>query len=71
MTTAAYGSRLALRLAGTTREIARPYKLICFARKRDVMHRSATNWHDGQITKNLSSPFCKNIPLNLAPKSLA
>jgi hypothetical protein len=46
-------------------------ELICFARKRDFMQRSATNWHDGQITKNLSSPFCKNIPLNLAPKSLA
>jgi hypothetical protein len=25
----------------------------------------------GQITKNLSSPFCKNIPLNMSPKSAA
>jgi hypothetical protein len=29
----------------------------------------ATNWHDGQISKKLSSPFCKNIPLNLQAKS--
>jgi hypothetical protein len=71
MTAAAYGSRLALRLAGTTREIARRYRLICVARKRDFMQRSATNWRDGQITKNLSSLFCKNIPLNLQAKSLA
>jgi hypothetical protein len=25
----------------------------------------------GQITKNLSSPVCKNIPLNMSPKSAA
>jgi hypothetical protein len=71
MTAAAYGSRLALRLAGTTREIARRYELICFARKRDFMQRSATNWHDGQISQNLSSPSRKNILLSFSPKSVA
>ena len=30
---------------------------------------TATNWHDGQITQNLSSPVCKNIPLNFESKS--
>ena len=25
-------------------------ELICFACKRNFMQRSATNWHDGQIT---------------------
>jgi hypothetical protein len=45
--------------------------LICFARKRNFMQRAATNWHDGQISQNLSSPFSRNIPLNLAPKSPA
>jgi hypothetical protein len=58
-------------LAGTTREIARRYELICFARKRDFMQWSATNWHDGQITQNLSSPVSKNIPLNAKTKSAA
>jgi hypothetical protein len=71
MTAAAYGFRLALRLAGTTREIARRYRLICSAHKRNGMRRPATNWHDGQISQNLSSPFSKNIPLNLPGKSLA
>jgi hypothetical protein len=46
-------------------------ELICFARKRDFMQRPATNWHDGQITKNLSSPSRKNIPLNFQSKSSA
>jgi hypothetical protein len=46
-----------------------PYELICFARKRDVMHQPAANWHDGQISQNLSSPSRKNIPLNLQAKS--
>jgi hypothetical protein len=45
--------------------------LICFARKRNFMQRPATNWHDGQISQNLSSPSSKNIPLNLARKSPA
>ena len=46
-------------------------ELICLARKRNFMQRPATNWHDGQITKNLSSPSRKNIPLNLSGKSFA
>ena len=45
-------------------------KLICLARKRNFMQWPATNWHDGQITKNLSSPLCKNIPLNVSGKSV-
>jgi hypothetical protein len=68
---AEYGSRLALRLAGTTKEIAWRYGLICFARKRDFMQLSATNWRDGQISKNLSSPPRKNILLSFSPKSPA
>jgi hypothetical protein len=31
----------------------------------------ATNRPDGQITKSLSSPCCKNIPLNMSRKSPA
>jgi hypothetical protein len=46
-------------------------ELICFARKRNFMPRPATNWHDGQITQNLSSPSRKNIPLSSQPKSSA
>jgi hypothetical protein len=29
----------------------------------------ATNWHDGQLTKSLSIPSRKNIPLNVSGKS--
>jgi hypothetical protein len=32
---------------------------------------AATNWHDGQISKNLSSRSRKNIPLNFQSKSPA
>jgi hypothetical protein len=46
-------------------------ELICHARKRRLMRRPATNWHDGQITQTLSSPSDKNIPLNLPRKSVA
>jgi len=46
-------------------------ELICHARKRRLMRRPATNWHDGQITQILSSPSNKNIPLNLPRKSAA
>jgi hypothetical protein len=35
------------------------------------MRCPATNWRDGQITKNLSSPSRKNIPLSFSPKSAA
>jgi hypothetical protein len=45
--------------------------LICLPRKRKFCARSATNWHDGQITQNLSSPSRKNIPLNTQGKSAA
>jgi hypothetical protein len=65
MTAAAYGS---LRAQGRREKLP---GLICFARKRDFMQRSATNWHDGQITQNLSSPFDKNILLSFSPKSSA
>jgi hypothetical protein len=46
-------------------------ELICFARKRNLMQRPATNWHDGQITKSLSSPSRKNILLSFSGKSSA
>ena len=45
--------------------------LICFAHKRNFMQQSATNWHDGQITQNLSSPSRKNILLSFSRKSVA
>jgi hypothetical protein len=46
------------------------YRLICLRRKRKSPLIAATHWHDGQISKNLSSPARKNIPLNAAPKSI-
>ena len=46
-------------------------ELICFAHKRNFIRRTATNWHDGQITQNLSSHSRKNIPLSFSPKSTA
>jgi len=46
------------------------YGLICFSGKRNLDARPATNWHDGQITKSLSSPVCKNIPLPSSGKSV-
>jgi hypothetical protein len=46
-------------------------RVICFAHKRNFMQQPATNWHDGQITKNLSSPFYKNILLSFSRKSSA
>jgi len=50
--------------------VAHP-ELICFARKRNLAPATATKQHDGQITKSLSSPSRKNIPLNLSGKSAA
>jgi hypothetical protein len=47
------------------------YELICFARKRNFVQQPATDWHDGQITKNLSSPSRKNILLSFSRKSVA
>jgi len=45
--------------------------VICLARKDEMTSSGATNWHDGQITKSLSSPSRKNIPLNSQTKSVA
>jgi hypothetical protein len=45
--------------------------LICPPHKRKSCAESAINWHDGQITQNLSSPSRKNIPLNAQAKSAA
>jgi len=45
--------------------------LICLARKRNFVREAATRWHDGQITKNLSSPSRKNILLSFSRKSSA
>jgi hypothetical protein len=44
-------------------------ELICFARKHDLDHTTATNQHDGQISQNLSSHSRKNIPLPPQAKS--
>jgi hypothetical protein len=40
------------------------------ARKLEAKAVRATNWHDGQITKNLSSPSRKNILLPPSAKSV-
>jgi len=45
-------------------------ELICFVCKRNFVQEAATRWHDGQITKNLSSPSRKNILLSFSPKSI-
>jgi hypothetical protein len=47
----------------------RDCRLICLQRKRSLPLAAATDWHDGQISKNLSSPARKNIPLHAQPKS--
>jgi hypothetical protein len=44
-------------------------RLICLPRKGKSPLTGATHWHDGQISKNLSSPARKNIPLHAQPKS--
>jgi hypothetical protein len=38
-------------------------------RKDEVKAMRATNWHDGQITKSLSSPSRKNISVAPSGKS--
>jgi hypothetical protein len=43
--------------------------LLRFPRKENLRAFPATKQHDGQITKNLSSPAAKNIPLHTQPKS--
>src|SRR6476660_1208812 len=40
-----------------------------FARNDDLRAAAATKQPDGQISKNLSSPRAKNIPLNPSGKS--
>jgi hypothetical protein len=42
-----------------------------FAGNDEMVLSPATNWHDGQITKSLSIPLGKNIPLNVSGKSAA
>ena len=44
--------------------------LLRFTRNDENGIPCATNWHDGQITKNLSTPSRKNIPLNVSGKSV-
>jgi hypothetical protein len=44
-------------------------RLICPPRKHCFPRAHATHWHDGQISKNLSSPNAKNIPLSPSGKS--
>src|SRR3981189_783000 len=39
------------------------------ARKLETKAMRAANWHDGQITKSLSSPSRKNIPLPLSGRN--
>jgi len=59
-------------MAGTLRFAhATHCELICFARKRNLARATATKQHDGQITKSLSSPSRKNIPLPSSGKSAA
>jgi hypothetical protein len=44
--------------------------LLRFPRKRNLRATAATKQHDGQITKSLSSPSRKDIPLPPSAKSL-
>jgi hypothetical protein len=46
-------------------------ELICVTHKHVFLLLPATHWHDRQITKILSSPSRKNIPLSFSPKSAA
>jgi len=48
----------------------RRYELRRFARNDEIASSRATNWHDGQITKSLSSRSRKNIPLAPSGKSM-
>jgi hypothetical protein len=49
---------------------ATPCELRRLARKQNLETRAATKQPDGQITRNLSSPLSKNIPLNPSGKSV-
>jgi hypothetical protein len=46
------------------------YGLLRCARNDEMAILRATNWHDGQITKSLSIPSRKNIPLSPSGKSV-
>jgi hypothetical protein len=46
------------------------YGLLRFARNDDVEAVDAAKQPDGQITKSMSSPSHKNIPLNPSGKSV-
>jgi hypothetical protein len=52
------------------RAARRKYELRRFARNDEIASSRATNWHDGQITKSLSSRSRKNIPLAPSGKSM-
>jgi hypothetical protein len=61
-------------MVGTAQgRICSPYKLSVASLSAQAQYRSvtATKQHDGQISKNLSSPLAKNISLNLSGKSVA
>jgi hypothetical protein len=62
---------MALRDGGHACALPAGCGLICFARKRVFLQQRAANWHDGQISKNLSSHSRKNILLSFSPKSPA
>jgi hypothetical protein len=49
--------------------LTRLASLLRFTRKSDPDATAATKQPDGQISKNLSSPRAKNIPLNMPRKS--
>jgi hypothetical protein len=51
-------------------QVLRVYGLLRFARNDDVPASAATKQPDGQISKILSSPLHKNIPLSPSGKSL-
>ena len=64
--------RLRCKMVGTL-SLCPPYGggVICDTRKGICVREPATHRPDGQISKNLSSPSRKNIPLNLSGKSAA
>jgi hypothetical protein len=64
-------SRWWARFALLTLRIVAIGELICLAGKRNLDTQLRQKSLVGQITKNLSSPSCKNIPLNSEAKSPA
>ncbi|HZC97287.1 MAG TPA: hypothetical protein VE267_14380 [Bradyrhizobium sp.] len=58
------------------KRFAHPTKPICLpaaslSAQAKYQSVTATKQHDGQISKNLSSPLAKNIPLCVSGKSVA